>query len=74
MKLFNINLIYGIAVVVAHNTDEVIDIINDDEDLLRSFIDMDGNKIPKESVLKCISEISGCEVNGRAGIIAYYKE
>lgn len=74
MKLFNINLIYGIAVVVAHNADEVIGIINNDEDLLRSFIDMQGNKIPKKSVLNCISEIPGYEVNGNVGIIAYYKE
>lgn len=74
MKLFNIHLIYGMAIVVAHNTDEVIDIIDNDEDLLRSFIDMQGNKIPKESVLNCISEISGYEVNGNVGIIAYYKE
>lgn len=74
MKLFNIHLIYGMAIVVAHNTDEVIGIINNDEDLLHSFIDMQGNKIPKESVLNCISEIPGYEVNGNVGIIAYYKE
>ena len=74
MKLFNIHLIYGMAIVVAHNTDEVIDIINNDEDLLYSFTDMQGNKFSKEDTLKYISEISGYEVNGSAGIIAYYKE
>ena len=74
MKLFNINLFYGMAIVVAHNTDEVIDLINNDEDLLYSFTDMQGNKFSKEDTLKYISEISGYEVNGSVGIISYYKE
>ena len=74
MKLFNVCLYYGMAVVVAHNTDEVIDLINNDEDLLYSFTDMQGNKFSKEDTLKYISEISGYEVNGSVGIISYYKE
>lgn len=74
MKLFNINLFYGMAIIVANNTDEVIDLINNDEDLLHSFTDWDGNKFSKESMLKYISEISGYEVNGNVGIIAYYQK
>ena len=74
MKLFNINLFYGMAIAVAHNTDEVIDLINENKELSYSFTDMQGNKFSKEDTLKCISEISGYEVNGNVGIIAYYKE
>ena len=74
MKLFDIGLYYGMAIVVANDVDEVIDLINNDEELLRSFTDMEGNKFSKEDILKSISEISGYEVNGNVGIIAYYKE
>ena len=74
MKLFNVCLYYGMAVVVANNVDEVIDLINENEELSYSFTDMQGNKFSKEDTLKYISEISGYEVNGNAGIIAYYKE
>ena len=62
------------AVVVANNVDEVIDLINENEELSYSFTDMQGNKFSKEDILKYISEISGYEVNGSAGIISYYKE
>ena len=62
------------AVVVANNVDEVIDLINENEELSYSFTDMQGNKFSKEDTLKYISEISGYEVNGSAGIISYYKE
>lgn len=74
MKLFNVCLYYGMAVVVANNVDEVIDLINENEELSYSFTDMQGNKFSKEDTLKYISEISGYEVNGNVGIIAYYKE
>ena len=74
MKLFNVCLYYGMAVVVANNVDEVIELINENEELSYSFTDMQGNKFSKEDTLKYISEISGYEVNGSAGIISYYKE
>ena len=74
MKLFNVCLYYGMAVVVANNVDEIIDLINENEELSYSFTDMQGNKFSKEDTLKYISEISGYEVNGNIGIIAYYKE
>lgn len=74
MKLFNVCLYYGMAVVVANNVDEVIDLINENKELSYSFTDMQGNKFSKEDTLKYISEISGYEVNGNVGIIAYYKE
>lgn len=74
MKLFNVCLYYGMAVVVANNVDEVIDLINENKELSYSFTDMQGNKFSKEDILKYISEISGYEVNGSVGIISYYKE
>lgn len=74
MKLFNVCLYYGMAVVAANNVDEVIDLINENKELSYSFTDMQGNKFSKEDTLKYISEISGYEVNGNVGIIAYYKE
>ena len=74
MKLFNVCLYYGMAVVVANNVDEVIDLINENKELSYSFTDMQGNKFSKEDTLKYISEISGYEVNGSVGIISYYKE
>ena len=74
MKLFNVCLYYGMAVVVANNVDEVIDLINENKELSYSFTDMQGNKFSKEDTLKFISGISGYEVNGSVGIISYYKE
>lgn len=74
MKLFNVCLYYGMAIVVANNVNKVIDLINKNEELSYSFTDMQGNKFSKEDMLKYISEISGYEVNGNVGIIAYYKE
>ena len=74
MKLFNVHLFYGMAVVIAKDIDEVINLINNDEDLSDSFTDIHGNLFSKEMMLESIVEISGYEVTGPTGIIAYYKE
>jgi hypothetical protein len=63
------------AIAVAKDIDEVIDLINNDEEIAySSFTDMQGNLFSKEMILESITEISGYEVNGPAGIIDYYKE
>ena len=49
MKLFNVCLYYGMAVVVANNVDEVIDLINENKELSYSFTDMQGNKFSRKS-------------------------
>lgn len=74
MKLFSICLGYGIAVAVAPDLDGVVDLINNHEEIVRSFINIFGDKESKEEMLECIDEIPGYEVNGPAGIIDYYKE
>lgn len=74
MKLFSISLGYGIAVAVARDLDEVVDLINNHDEIVHSFISIFGDKESKEEMLECIDEISGYEVNGPAGIIDYYKE
>lgn len=75
MKLYQIYLFYGMAVAVANNVDEVIDLITSDEEVVySSFTDIQGNLFSKEQILESITEISGYEVNGPAGIIASYKE
>jgi hypothetical protein len=63
------------AIAVAKDIDEVVDLINNDEEIAySSFTDMQGNLFSKEMILESITEISGYEVNGPAGIIDYYKE
>jgi succinyl-CoA synthetase beta subunit len=74
MKLFSICLGYGIAVAVARDMDEVVDLINNHDEIVHSFINIFGDKESKEEILECITEIPGYEVNGPAGIIDYYKE
>lgn len=74
MKLYQIQLYYGMAIAVANNIDEVIDLINNDEEMAYSFTDIHGNPFPKEAMLESITEVSGYEVTGATGIIAYYKE
>lgn len=74
MKLYQIHLFYGMAVAVANNVDEVINLIINDEELSYSFTDIHGNAFSKESMLDNITEISGYEVNGPVDIIASYKE
>lgn len=75
MKLYQIHLFYGMAVAVANNVDEVIDLITSDEEIAySSFTDMQGNLFSKELILESITEIPGYEVNGPVGFIASYKE
>jgi hypothetical protein len=74
MKLFSICLGYGIAVAVARDLDEVVDLINNHDEIVHSFINILGDKESKEEILECITEIPGYEVSGPAGIIDYYKE
>lgn len=74
MKLYQIHLFYGMAIAVAKDIDEVIDLINNDEELSYSFTDIHGNAFSKEMMLESITEVSGYVVIGTAGIIASYKE
>ena len=74
MKLYRIHLFYGMAIAVANDVDEVINLINNDEELSYSFTDIHGNAFSKEMMLESITEVSDYVVIGPVGIIASYKE
>lgn len=74
MKLYQIHLLFGMAIAAAHNIDEVIGLINNDEEMTYSFTDIHGNAFSKEMILESITEVSGYEISGPVGIIASYKE
>jgi hypothetical protein len=75
MKLFNVYIGYGIAVVVAKDKIGVLMLISNNPDLRCSFEDLNGNLLPSKEILQSVEEIPGYSVQGETeAIISWYRE
>ncbi|MBQ1668386.1 MAG: hypothetical protein II063_10465 [Prevotella sp.] len=75
MKLFVVNLYYGIIVYVAESKNDVVEMMRGDKELWdQEFRGLDGSEWSMEDVFGSIYEIPDRKVIGHKGSIAYYKE
>lgn len=69
MKLFNLNMGLGIAVIVAEDTTHVLCIITQHTELKYIY-----QGVSAKDILKDVEEIPGYTISGKPGVIAFYRE
>lgn len=69
MKLFKLNLGFGIAIFVAEDAMQVLCLISKHNELKYMY-----EGVSAKDILKDLTEVPGYDVSGQPGVIALYRE